>query len=149
MLTQSHSIFTATLRLLFSYYPFHLCLGRGSGVKLCCLLWKLRTGSMGSLLFSHSAQLFFDPMDCSTPGFPVLLCLPELAQTHVHWVVVDSAISFSVTPFSSCPQSFPALGSFLMSLLFASGGLSTGDSAWVFPMNVQDWFPLGLTLLIS
>ena len=54
-------------------------------------------------------------------------------------------ISFSVVPFSSCPQSFPASGSFPMSQLFASGGQSIGVSASVsvLPMNIQDWFPLG------
>ena len=57
----------------------------------------------------------------------------------------------SVVPFSSCLQSFPASGSFLMSQVFASGGQSTGvsASASVFPMNTQDWFPLELTGLIS
>ena len=56
----------------------------------------------------------------------------------------------SVAPFSSCPQSFPASGSFLMSQLFTSGGQSTGTSASasVLPMNVQGWFPLGWTGLI-
>ena len=57
-------------------------------------------------------------------------------------------ISFSVTPFSSCPQSFWALGSFLMSQFFASGGQSIGASVLVLPMNTQCWFPLGLTDLI-
>ena len=53
-------------------------------------------------------------------------------------------ISSSVIPFSSCPQSFPESGSFSMSQLLASGGLSTGvsASASVLPMNIQDWFPL-------
>ena len=57
------------------------------------------------------------------------------------------AISSSVVPISSCPQSFPASGSFQMSRLFASGGQSIGvsASASVFPMNIQDWFPLGWT----
>ena len=60
-------------------------------------------------------------------------------------------ISSSVNPFSSCLWSFPASGYFLMIQLFASGGQSTGvsASASVFPMNIQDWFPLGLTGLIS
>ena len=58
-------------------------------------------------------------------------------------------ISFSVIPFSSCLQSFPASGSFLMSQFFASGGQSIGASALVPPMNIQDWFPLGLSDLIS
>ena len=62
-----------------------------------------------------------------------------------------STILSSVTPFSSCLQSFPASGSFLMSWLFASGGQSIGASAAasVLPMNIQDWFPLGWTGLIS
>ena len=58
-------------------------------------------------------------------------------------------ISFSVTPFSSCPQSFPVSGSFPMSRLFTSGGQSIGTSPSVLPMNIQDWFLLGLTGLIS
>ena len=60
-------------------------------------------------------------------------------------------ISPSVVPFSSCPQSFPASGSFPMSQLFASGGQSTGVSASisVLPMNTQDWSPLGWTGWIS
>ena len=52
-------------------------------------------------------------------------------------------------PFCSCPQSFPASGSFPMSQLFASGGQSIRASASVLPMNIQGWFPLGLTDLIS
>jgi len=56
-------------------------------------------------------------------------------------------ISSSVVPFSSCPQSFPASGSFPMSQIFASGGQSIGVSAStsVLPMNTQDWSPLGWT----
>ena len=57
-------------------------------------------------------------------------------------------ISSSVTPFS-CPHSFPSSGSFPMSWLLASGGQSIGASASVLPVNIQDWFPLGLTGLIS
>ena len=61
------------------------------------------------------------------------------------------AISSSVVPFSSCPQSLPASGSFPMSQLFVSGGQSIGVSvsASVLPMNTQDWSPLGWTGWIS
>ena len=59
------------------------------------------------------------------------------------------AISSSVIPFSSCLQSFLASGSFPMSQFFASGGQNIGASASVLPMNIQDWFPLGWTGLIS
>ena len=50
----------------------------------------------------------WDPMNCSTPGLPVHHQLPESTQTHVHWIG-DSTLSSSVVPFSSCPQSFPAI----------------------------------------
>ena len=60
-------------------------------------------------------------------------------------------ISSSVISFSSCFQSFPAIGSFLMSWLFTSGGQSIGASALasVLPINIRDWFTLGLSGLIS
>ena len=60
-------------------------------------------------------------------------------------------ISSSVAPFSCCSQSFQASRSFSMSWLFGSGGQSTGasTSASVLPINIQGWFPLGLTGLIS
>ena len=91
---------------------------------------------------SYSLQ----PMDWSTPGFPVHHQLPELAQNHVY-----PTISFSVTPFFSCLQSFAASGSFPMSKFFTTGGqiIGASASASVLPMNVQNWFPLRLTGLIS
>ena len=60
-------------------------------------------------------------------------------------------ISSSVAPFSSCPQSFPASGSFQMSRLFVSGGQNIGVSASpsVLLMNILDWSPLGWTACIS
>ena len=89
-------------------------------------------------------------MDHSTPGFPVLHYLPELAQTHPHEVgdVVQPSHPLSS---SSCPQSFPASGSFPVSWLFASGGQSIGASASasVLPVNIQDWSPLEWTGWIS
>ena len=60
-----------------------------------------------------------------------------------------SSISSSVTPFSSCPQSFPASGSFPVSWLFTSGGQCIGASTSVLPMNIEGWLPLGLTGLIT
>ena len=58
-------------------------------------------------------------------------------------------VSFSIVPFSSYPQSFPTSGSFPISWLFISGGHSIGASASVLPMNIQGWFRLELTGLIS
>ena len=90
-----------------------------------------------------------DPMNHSTPGFPVHHQLPESTQTHVHQV--DDAISSSVVPFSSCPQSFPASGSFHMSQLFASDGQSIKSFSFsISPSNEQpglisfrmDWLDL-------
>ena len=90
-------------------------------------------------------------MDCSTQGLPVHHQLPELAQTHPlsQWCL--PTISSSVIPFSSYLQSFPASRSFQMSQFFASGGQSIGvsASASVLQMNIQDWFPLGMTDSIS
>ena len=65
--------------------------------------------------------------------------------------VMHPTISSSVMPFSSYLQSFPASGSFPMSQFFTSGGPSIGAlaSASVLPVNIQDWFPLGLTDFIS
>ena len=90
------------------------------------------------------------PMDYSTSGFPVHHQLLEPAQTHVHRV--SDAIQPSHTQSSLLLrlQSFPALGSFLMSQFFTSGGQSIGisASASVLPMNIQGWSPLELTDLI-
>ena len=103
--------------------------------------------------FSSVAQLcltFCNPMHGSTLGFPVHYQLLEFAQTHVHQVWCHPTISSSVVPFSSCLQSFPASGSFPVSQFFTSGGQRIGvsASASVLPMNIKDWFSLGLTGLI-
>ena len=76
--------------------------------------------------------------------------LPELVQIHVHQVGDAIQPSHPVFPFS-CLQSFPASGSFQMSELVTSGGQSIGvsASASVLPMNIEGWFPLRLTGLIS
>ena len=102
-------------------------------------------------LVAQSCLTLWDPVDCSMPDFPVNHQLPELTQTHVHWVSDATQPSSSVIPFSSQLQSFPESGSFQMSQFFASGGQSIGASASasVLPMNIQDWFPLGWTGWIS
>ena len=102
-------------------------------------------------LVAKSCLTFCDTMNCSMPGFPVLHCLPEFAQTFVHWIGNAIQPITSIIPLSSCPQSFPTSWSFPMSWLFASGGQSIRDSALaiVLPMNIQDWFSWGLSVLIS
>ena len=84
-----------------------------------------------------------------------LSCPTPTPRTHsnsclLRWWCHPTILS-SVIPISSCLQSFPASGSFPVSQFFTSGGQSIGASASasVLPMNIQDWFPLGWTSLIS
>ena len=79
-----------------------------------------------------------NPMDCSTPGFPVHDQLPELAHTHVRGC--HPTILSSVVPFSFCLQSCPASGCFQVSQFFTSDGQSIGVLALlsVLPMSIQD-----------
>ena len=101
--------------------------------------------------FSSDDQLcltLWDPMDCSTSGFPGLHYLPEFAQTHVHWV--GDAIQPSCPPSPPSPPTFnlsqhPGLSQWVD---FTSGGLSSriSASASLLPMNIQSWFPLELTV---
>ena len=94
---------------------------------------------MSDCLRTHESQHARPPCPSPTPGVHSNSC-PLSRWCH-------PAISCSVIPFSSCPQSLPASESFPISQLFAWGGQSTGLSAlaWVLPMNTQDWFPLGWT----
>ena len=98
---------------------------------------------MSNSLQPHGLQHHRLPCPSPTPGAYSNPC--PLSQ----WC--HPTISSSVIPFSSRLQSFPASGSFPMSRFFPSGGQSFGASvsASVLPMNIQDWFPLGLTGWIS
>ena len=96
---------------------------------------------------AQSCPTLCDPMDCSTPGFPVLHQLPELAQTHIHWV--SDAIQPSHPLSSTSPPDFNLSqhqGLFPMSRLFTSGGPSirASASASVLPVHIQGLFPLWL-----
>ena len=112
----------------YVFYPTGCCC---SVAQSCLTLWA------HGLQHSRLPCPLRSPRVCSNPCPSSRWCHPT--------------ISSSVTPFSSCLQSFPASGSFPMSQFFASGGQSTGTSgsASVLPMNIQGWFPLGLTDLIS
>ena len=93
-----------------------------------------------------------DPMDCSTPGLPVHHHLPEFAQTHVHWV--DDAIQPSHSLSSPSPPDLSlsqhhGLFQWVGSLLSDSQSIGASASASVLPMNIEGWFPLGLTGMIS
>ena len=147
---QKHQFFSAqpslwSLTFIHDYWKNHsfdymnLCL-QSDVSAICCYS------------VAQSYLPLWDPIDCSTPDFPVLPHLLEFVQTHVHWV--DDAIQSS-HPLSFLSPSalfFPlASGSFPVSQFFASGGQSIGASAStsVFPMNIQGLFLLGLIALIS
>ena len=106
-----------------------------------------------SLLFSCSVvSNSLRPHEQQHARLPCPLLSPRVCSNSCplsHWCY--PTISSSVAPFSSCPQSFPALGFFPMSCLFASGiqSIRLWASALVFPVNIQGWYPLGLTSLIS
>ena len=126
--------------------------------KICMFyMWKLHNAKnniqFSSIQFSHlvvsdslrphESQHARPPCPSPTPGVHSNSC-PSSWWCH-------PAISSSVIPFSSCPQSLPASGSFPMNQLFAWGGQSIGVSALasVLPMNTQDWSPLEWTGWIS
>ena len=94
-------------------------------------------------LWPHESQHTRPPCPLPTPG------VHSNSRLSSQWC--HPAISSSVIPFSSCPQSLPASESFPMSQLFTWGGQSTGVSAWAsfLPKNTQDWCPLEWTGWIS
>ena len=104
-----------------------------------CLFSSVQFGGsvVSESLRPHELQHARPPCPSPNPGVHPNPC-PSSRWCH-------PAISSSVVPFSSCPQSFPVSGSFQMSQLFTSGGQSVGVSAStsVLPMNNQDWSPLG------
>ena len=99
--------------------------------------------AMSDSLWPHGLQ--HSRLPCPSPTPRVCWNSCPLSQ----WC--HPTISSSVIPFSSCPQSFAASGSFPMSQFITSGGQSIGvsASASVLPMNIYDWFPLGLIGLIT
>ena len=124
-----------------------------SNIQICIILWKVLHLYVSFICCCFSViQLCLalcNPMDCGMPGSSVLHCLPEFAQIHVLELVMLSDHLILCHPLSFCLQSFPASGSFPVSWLFASGGQSIGASSSVLPMNIQDWYSLGLTNLTS
>ena len=120
-------------------------------VFLLPLLHLIPRRSLGTLSFSRSVMsdslwphgLQHARLPCPSPSPGVYSNSCPLSW----WC--HPTISSSVVPFLSCLQSFPASRFFLMSWLFASGGQNIRASASILPINIQDWFPLGLTGLIS
>ena len=126
---------------------------KGASSHLLSCLYHHFSQTFSSVQFSHSimsnslqpheSQHARPRCPLPTPGVHPNSC-PSSQWCHL-------TISSSIVPFASCPQSFPASGSFPMSRFFSLGGQSIGASASasVLPMNIQDWFPLGLTGWIS
>ena len=107
----------------------------------CMLVWGVQFSRsvVSNSLWPHKSQHTRPPCPSPTPG------VHSDSRPLSHWC--HPAISSSVIPFSSCPQSLPASESFPLSQLFAWGGQSIGVSALpsVHPMNTWDWSPLGWT----
>ena len=117
------------LHLIWSYFQF-------ISIQFSCSV-------MSNSLWPHGLQHARTPCPSPTPG------VHSNSRPLSPWY--HPAISSFVVPFTSCPQSLSASGYFQTSQLFAWGGQSIGvsASALVFPMNTQDWYPLGWTGWIS
>ena len=129
----SHTVITIKIQILILFVCF---------LELVISVQFSRS-VMSNSLRPDKQQHARPPCPSQTPGAHPNPC-PSSQWCH-------PTISCSVVPFSSCPQSFPTSGSFQISQRFASGGQSIGVSAStsVFPMNTQDWSPLGWTGWIS
>ena len=154
-------LYTCALNAILSFFPYDLHLVPPCTSSLVFFLLETSPWVINMLIspfpdFILSSKLavvqslsplqLSNSMDCSMSGF----LSPRVCSNSCplsRWCYLT--ISSSATPFSFCIQSFPASGSFPMSWLFVSGGQSIGASALLLPMNIQGWFPLGLTGLIS
>ena len=149
-------------RLFLAYYTTHPPTTNSIIIpSQCWALWQtlevqmqstpLPTTQFSSVQSLSRVRLFAIPWTAAHQAFL------SITNSRVHPNPFPSSqwchptISFSVVPFYSCPQSFPASGSFPMRQLFASSGQSIGVSAStsVLPKNIQDWFPSELTGWIS
>ena len=106
---------------------------------------------MTSAVQSLNSVTLCNPMDCNTPGFPVLHYLLKFAQTHVRWI--GNAIQPSHPVIPSPPafnlSQYQGFFKWVSSSHKVAKVLRASASTSVFPMNIQGWFPLGLTGLIS
>ena len=129
-------VFIVSWKIISWYSSFGLIFLFVHSVQFSCSV-------MSNSLWPHELQHARPPCPSPTPGVYPNPC-------SLSWWC-HPTISSSVVPFSSCPQSFPASGSFPMSQVFASAGqiIGVSASASVLPMNTQDWSPLGWTGWIS
>ena len=140
-----------TLRT-YNYHAFPYDFTQLFNIHLCCSLSLIIIPVVfSSIQFSRSVMSnSLQPHESQHARLPCPSPTPRIYSNSCplgRWC--HPAISSSVIPFSSCPQSLPESGSFPMSQLFAWGGQSIGVSASVLPMNTQDWSPLGWTGWIS
>ena len=125
-------------------WPIHVDLWQNpSQYSKLIISYQFSCSVMSDSLWPHGLQHARPPSPSPTPGVYSNSCPSS------QWC--QPTVSSSVVPFSSCPPSFPASGSFPMSQFFASGGQSIRvlASASVLPMNIQNWCPLGWTGWIS
>ena len=153
--------------VVWTFFPIALlwdwirCLKYFTIKRVIILTWVILTISTRASLVAHFCSVQFSHSvvsDCLQPHEPQHAqppCPSPTPRVYPNSCPLSQwchpTISSSVIPFFSCPQSFPASGSFQMSQLFASGGQSIGVSAStsVLPVNTQDWSPLGWTVWIS
>ena len=116
---------------------------------LWCSYWSSVTHNYAYIIVVQSLRCIwlFAPQNARLPCSPQSLGVCSDSYPLSQWCCLT--ISSFVTPLSFGLQPLLALGSFSMSWLFTSGGQSVGTSASALPMNIQGWFPLGLTSLIS
>ena len=119
-----------------------LCIHGISPTELWCIIIFIYCCCFSVPEFSLT---LWDPMDCSMPGLPVLPHLLEFTQTHVHRV--SDAVQPPHPLLSPSPPAFSLSQHQGLHIKLSSTGASA--SASVLPMNIQGWFPLGLTSLIS
>ena len=151
-------------KVMVQFFPLGqvlFTLGFSSAISLLCLKYLILSLCLVNIYFYSSLNLkmvfircccsvtkscltLCEPMDCSTPGFPVLHYLPEFAQTHVHWVGDTIQPSHPLSPLPLLPQTFTVSGSFPMSWLFTSGGQSIGASVSDFHQGISLTLPLPL-----
>ena len=159
---EQYQLFFLSMHILFLRVSTEY-IQRSWGEKLCCFI--LDSIRQTVALLQPFEYMRIEICCCSVVNSGPTLCnTHELQHTRLlcpslsPWVCSNlcplsqwchQPISSSVTTFSSCPQSFPASGSFPMNQFFASGGWSIEASASLLPMNIQGWFPLGWTGFIS
>jgi len=142
MISHGKTLLNQNFQLPYLGLVVDLCLVFADHLKYLPVL-QFSHSVMSDSLQTHGLQHTRPPCPSPTPG--------AYSNSHPSRWWCHPTISSSVIPFSSCLQSFPASGSFPVSWFFASGGQSIGvsASASVLPVNIQDWFPLGLTGQIS